>query len=420
MRRYRWPPVSARDDHRTMMEFDPLSLYTPQGAVEEKPEPLIIQNNLISSKTATNPEPSSLSDAKVVVDDENDAVSPIHHLDLPPIQQKPPREVLSTFLRLLAPEEVHNFTHRPSQNYNGILPTLQLKGISIHEAQKALEWLHMHSTRFATLEGLLYIPTLSSSLKSSPEYNAWLARVVSSGLSWIPEHDDILKEATLRLSENCGRTAQPEIIRKIDIPNLSEVGGVDFLQLREPSLTGDNLGLKTWGSSLILAERLVKSSKDKYLRGTVLELGSGTGLVGMVSGLMGFRTFLTDLEEIVPNLQNNVELNAVDCKVLELDWRDPSSFRRRFPHQKFQTIILSDPIYSTSHPQWVFNMINEFMHTDKDSRVLLQIPLRPQFEQEREKLWSLMGQFTEQESSIEDGYDDFGAMKYSFKLYTRE
>jgi predicted nicotinamide N-methyase len=151
----------------------------------------------------------------------------------------------------------------------------------------------------------------------------------------------------------------------------------------------------------------------------VLELGSGTGLVGMASAILGCETFLTDLAEIVPNLVSNIELNQVECTVHELDWRDPSSFEKTFPNQKFKTIILSDPIYSSLHPQWVFNMVNEFLMDDEDSRVLLQIPLRPKFEKEREKLWSLMSDFVEKESCIEEGFDDFGAMRYSFKLYTR-
>ena len=56
----------------------------------------------------------------------------------------------------------------------------------------------------------------------------------------------------------------------------------------------------------------------------MLELGSGTGLVGMVSSLLGYPTVLTDLPEIVPNLQLNVDLNKLNnVTVLELDWTNP-------------------------------------------------------------------------------------------------
>ena len=39
-------------------------------------------------------------------------------------------------------------------------------------------------------------------------------------------------------------------------------------------LTNDNLGLKTWGSALILSQRLLVHDHTKYLYKSVLELGS--------------------------------------------------------------------------------------------------------------------------------------------------
>lgn len=395
------------------MDFDPLSLYTPQAGTnisQEVPDVTQLDSNYLKMDT---------SQVEVLYDEDNDLMMPIHPLDLPSIQYQPPPEVLLTFLRLLSPAEVYNFSNSVTsyQEYSGVRQTFEQKNINIAEVEKAILWLSKYCSRFDTLEKLLYVPSLSGPLKATAEYNAWLGRIISSGLFWIVNHDDILKEATLRLSENCGRTAQPEIIRKIGIPNLDKVHSSSYLQLREPSLTGDNLGLKTWGSSLILAHRLVNSPSGKYLKEPVLELGSGTGLVGMVSAILGYKTYLTDLKEIVPNLISNIEVNKIDCVIHELDWRNPKSFQDKFPSTKFKTIILSDPIYSSLHPQWVFNMVNEFLDPDADSRVLLQIPLRPKFENERGTLWSFMNSFEEKEDITEDGYDDFGAMKYNFKLY---
>ncbi len=65
------------------------------------------------------------------------------------------------------------------------------------------------------------------------------------------------------------------------------------LTIREPPITGDSLGLKTWGSSYLLAQNLHQfasdqlshlvndSSDSKSL--AVLELGSGTGLLGLAA-----------------------------------------------------------------------------------------------------------------------------------------
>ena len=415
-----------RDAHRSLfvlnsvdMDFDPLSLYTPQTPGEEEFD----QEQYTEQSPKVIPQETLNSDVNLAdYEEDDDPMHPVHPLDLPAIRLQPPREVLHTLLRLLALEEIYNFSNSSNtdQKYTSVQETFQLKNIKLIDAERALPWFSQHCPKFNTLEKLLYLPYLAGPLKATGQYNAWLSKIISSGLSWIPNSDDIMKEATLRLSENCGRTAQPGIVRKIGIRNPDKFykNGA-YLQLREPSLTGDNLGLKTWGLSLVLSNRLVNNPREKYLREPVLELGSGTGLVGMASAILGCETFLTDLAEIVPNLVSNIELNQVECTVHELDWRDPSSFKRTFPNQKFKTIILSDPIYSSLHPQWVLNMVNGFFKIKKVSRVLSQIQFRPKYEEERERLWSLMSDFVEKESCIEEGFDDFGAMRYSFKLYTK-
>lgn len=90
--------------------------------------------------------------------------------------------------------------------------------------------------------------------------------------------------------------------------------------LHEPSLTGDNLGLKTWAAAYMLARRLTHIAATHNLfsllqapesfRG-VLELGSGTGLVGIVAAaILHCTVVLTDLPEIVDNLRLNIQKNS--------------------------------------------------------------------------------------------------------------
>ena len=88
------------------------------------------------------------------------------------------------------------------------------------------------------------------------------------------------------------------------------------VRLYEPTLTGDNLGHKTWVASYLLAKLLpsLLLTHCPWIHDTrprILELGAGTGLVGLAaSGMFVADIMLTDLEAILGNLRHNVEKNA--------------------------------------------------------------------------------------------------------------
>ena len=97
--------------------------------------------------------------------------------------------------------------------------------------------------------------------------------------------------------------------------------GAFNLAIREPPLTGDSLGLKTWGSSYALARLLHEFTAagplaHLFVPGAlstpdeVLELGSGTGLLGLAAACVWKASVvLTDLPNITPNLAHNASLN---------------------------------------------------------------------------------------------------------------
>ncbi|KAK6461825.1 putative methyltransferase-domain-containing protein [Scheffersomyces coipomensis] len=401
-------------------EFDPLSLFSPNEVKIDDVNDLVYEYPTTSEETI----PSSTNDEEVQSNDDDDEEQPLHILDLPALIRKPPYEVLITILKLFGPEEVLNFGPGSTQPDQSSPEDIFLqKSINQDIIQKALPWFNLHCPRFNTELKLSSIPNLSISLKQDKDYNAYLTRIISNDLHWITDDDQIQqihKETSLRISENCGKSAQPEMIRRITLPNFKPI-----IYLKEPSLTDDNIGFKTWGASFILANRLInKQTHDGYLVNNVLELGSGTGLVGMICALLGFDTWLTDLNEIVPNLQDNVNLNNLDAKVKvdELNWCDPASFKNKFGKEfTFETIVVSDPIYSPQHPYWLVDMIETFTSSKSNARVLIQIPLRPKFEAERQLLWTLMdNRFKVIEEEIEPGFDDYGEMKFLFKLYIRK
>jgi hypothetical protein len=160
-----------------------------------------------------------------------------------------------------------------------------------------------------------------NSARFRKEVAAYLASIIKSGLGWINDDDEkeaVWEEASRRISERCGRAGMGEITRRW--PFASPESPAFELVIREPAITGDSLGLKTWGSSYLLGQILgqigaqslshVLSDADTRSTVNVLELGSGTGLLGIAAAATwGTRVSLSDLPNITPNLVYNMESN---------------------------------------------------------------------------------------------------------------
>ncbi|EXJ87494.1 hypothetical protein A1O3_04454 [Capronia epimyces CBS 606.96] len=219
----------------------------------------------------------------------------------------------------------------------------------------------------------------------------YLTSVVSSTLHWIDDDEakeSIWSAASARLSERSGRNAMPSMTRSFMINDSLSIS------LHEPSLTGDSLGLKTWTSSLLLSQRLGQCRR--YIPqdcARVLELGAGTGLVGISAAcLWNKHVLLTDLPEIVPNLQRNLEHNrsvitdnhgSVEARAL--DWADETDTPGD-EQEKFMVILAADPIYSPDHPRMLVNTVRRWICPNPKARFIVELPLRDRYDQERQNL----------------------------------
>jgi predicted nicotinamide N-methyase len=243
----------------------------------------------------------------------------------------------------------------------------------------------------------------------------YLTSIVASSLDWI--QDEVIREeiwdaASIRLSERSGRTAMPAITRDFSVaPDL-------HIQLHEPSLTGDNLGLKTWGSSLLLSKELPKLrshlATSRPIR--LLELGAGTGLVGICAAIVWQAdVVLTDLAEILPNLSSNIDLNRESIHSSHgsatarlLDWADAANSPTK-EEEKFEVIIAADPVYSPDHPRMLVQAIMRWLSFGNDSRVIIGLPLRSHYANERDELRRLLRSagLEISASGVEQGLDDW-------------
>ena len=86
-----------------------------------------------------------------------------------------------------------------------------------------------------------------------------------------------------------------------------------------------DVGLQVWRGALLLCDYLL--ARPALVRGaTILELGAGCGLCGLLAAGTARRVFVTDnAEGVLANAQANVELNGVEAvaRVRMLDWAEP-------------------------------------------------------------------------------------------------
>ncbi|KAJ9659119.1 Protein-lysine N-methyltransferase rrg1 [Neophaeococcomyces mojaviensis] len=246
----------------------------------------------------------------------------------------------------------------------------------------------------------------------------YLTTIISSSLKWLDDHEQeqVWEAASKRLSERSGRSAAPSMTRTFRISD-----ELSF-QLNEPSLTEDSLGLKTWTSSLLLSRRLKDLAHHIPHDDTrVLELGSGTGLVGLATAFLwqDFVTevLLTDLPGIMPNLQENIKQNMLsnwttDKKMPRvhsriLDWSNQSDVPSS-DTEKYNIVVAADPIYSADHPRLLADTVRRWLTQSPQSRFIVELPLRQGYAKERCDLKQRLEEFLAIiEEGEEIGFDDW-------------
>nr|XP_061831324.1 protein-lysine methyltransferase METTL21E-like isoform X1 [Nerophis lumbriciformis] len=127
----------------------------------------------------------------------------------------------------------------------------------------------------------------------------------------------------------------------------------------------DLYGAVLWPSAMVLCHFL-ETNCDTYnlMDKNLIELGAGTGLVSIVSSLLGAKVTSTDLPDVLGNLQCNISRNTKGrCKytplVTELVWGP--DVEQRFPHSThyFDYILAADVVYA--HP-YLEQLLDTFTH----------------------------------------------------------
>ncbi|KAF8165063.1 putative methyltransferase-domain-containing protein [Crassisporium funariophilum] len=99
-----------------------------------------------------------------------------------------------------------------------------------------------------------------------------------------------------------------------------------------------------WPAGQILASYIVQKGPQYIKDRNILELGSGTGLVGIVVGVLGAENMcITDQAPLLPIMHRNVSLNRLESRVTvaELNWGCPLPTSIKRP----DLILAADCVY---------------------------------------------------------------------------
>ncbi|KIY71397.1 S-adenosyl-L-methionine-dependent methyltransferase, partial [Cylindrobasidium torrendii FP15055 ss-10] len=144
--------------------------------------------------------------------------------------------------------------------------------------------------------------------------------------------------------------------------------GVKVEMNDEPVTATDHtsVGLQSWASSIHLSERMCADPETYNLRGRILELGAGTGLVSIAAAKISNAELIvaTDFHpDVLANLQVNVDANKCDVQVEKLDWAAPPYGDTPFD-APFDVILAADCIYHVDHARWIRGVVEKLLAKD--------------------------------------------------------
>ena len=118
-----------------------------------------------------------------------------------------------------------------------------------------------------------------------------------------------------------------------------------------------------------------------FLGRSVLELGSGLGLLGIgLSKLGASRVMLTDLPAQMPLLTRNLRENADDCDRLQVCVLEWGTCPEELARQRWDLIVGADLVYDEEAMPALALTLGQLLHRNQGARAILVLPDRSEFE----------------------------------------
>jgi predicted nicotinamide N-methyase len=182
--------------------------------------------------------------------------------------------------------------------------------------------------------------------------------------------EDIVQEASRLISIMSGQCASGASQRQYDfVDDMSSKDQRTSVKIAEAPIVEDSLGTRTWAAApLLSAYALSKLNGDRSGPSTFLELGAGTGLVGIAVAKrlaevnQDAVVHLTDYHtHVLSNLSSNISLNASgNARAIKLDWTKlDADAHSLLP--SYDCLLAADCVYEESHARLLHQVATRFL-----------------------------------------------------------
>lgn len=142
----------------------------------------------------------------------------------------------------------------------------------------------------------------------------------------------------------------------------------------------DRTGAVCWDDAVVLAKFIERNREVYVKRGStnVIELGAGTGFVGLVAGCLGAkRVYITDRNVMMELIRKNISGNGLEsvCIGFEHEWGTPIAFDGD-PNIKFDLILASGCVYHEEATPALLKTLQTLVDRSEDCVLLLAIDFR--------------------------------------------